>query len=79
MPKQAPEHDATAAASVDPETALDTAQTGKIVGLAPITLTQRRMRGDGPPFFRVGRSVRYRLGDVLAFRDANTVGKKVAK
>lgn len=79
MPKQAPEHDATAAASIDLESAIDTNQTGEILGLAPITLTQRRMRGEGPAFFRVGRSVRYRLGDVLAFRDANTVGKKVSK
>ena len=31
------------------------------------------MRGDGPPMVRIGRSVRYRYGDVLAWIEANRV------
>ena len=64
--------------ALDRETAIDTHQTAKLLGLADITATQLRARGEGPPFFRVGRTIRYRLGDVLDWRDARTVGKRVA-
>jgi hypothetical protein len=47
----------------------------EITGLSTVTLNQMRLRGAGPPFFRIGRSVRYRLGDLLDWRDARTVGK----
>jgi hypothetical protein len=81
MPKQLSSVLATAAAKLDlatasPETAVDTATTGLILGVASITLAQWRARGEGPRFFRIGsRAVRYRLGDVIAFRDARTVGR----
>ncbi len=61
---------------VDPEAAIDTNQLGQLFDLAPITIQQQRARGEGPAFFRVGHSVRYRLGDVLAWRDARKVGGK---
>ena len=36
-------------------------------GLAPATLTNRRWRRQGPPFVKLsGRTVRYRLSDILA-------------
>ena len=63
----------------DLDRAVDTVGVAHLTGQAVITVQQQRGRGEGPPFFRIGRSVRYRLGDVLAYRDANTVGKKVAK
>lgn len=64
---------------LDRERALDTRQVGEILGYAPITLAQMRARGDGPRFFRVNRrTIRYRLGDVLDYRDARTVGMKEA-
>lgn len=41
-------------------------------GTTEAALSQRRVRGDGPPFIRLGkRTVRYRLADVLAFEGAN--------
>lgn len=58
----------------DPEAAIDTAGVARLLDLAPITLYQWRRHGAGPRFFRIGRSVRYRLGDVLAWRDARMVG-----
>jgi hypothetical protein len=58
----------------DRERAITTRQVSELVGLAPITLAQMRVRGEGPPFFRAGRSVRYRLGDVLDWRAARTIG-----
>lgn len=72
-------HDVAAIAlppELDLERALDTRQTAAILGTAEITLAQWRARGAGPRFFRVGgRSVRYRLRDVFAFRDARSAGK----
>jgi predicted DNA-binding transcriptional regulator AlpA len=75
----------TTAASVAPqashdstnlETAIDSRETARILGLSPVTLQQIRARGEGPPFFRIGRTVRYRLGDVIAWRNERTVGRK---
>lgn len=64
---------------LDRERAIDTREASKYVGLAEITLHQMRTRGEGPRFFRAGkRHIRYRLGDVLDYRDARTVGKRVA-
>jgi hypothetical protein len=60
---------------LDLEQAIDTRTAGRILGLDEITLQQHRMHGKGARWFRIGRSVRYRLGDVLAFRDARMVGK----
>jgi hypothetical protein len=34
------------------------------------TLQAERLRGDGCPFVKLGRSVRYRLSDVMQFIDA---------
>lgn len=62
----------------DPEAALTSRQVSVLVGLSPITLDQMRYRGDGPAFFRAGsRHIRYRRADVIAWRDARTVGKRL--
>ncbi len=64
---------------LDGERAIATRQMCELLGIAPITAAQWRQRGEGPRFFRVGkRHVRYRLGDVLAFRDARMVGRRSA-
>lgn len=61
---------------LDAERALDTTQVSVVLGVAPITLAQWRAKGQGPRFFRASaRAVRYRLGDVIAFRDAKAAGK----
>jgi hypothetical protein len=68
-----------APSGLDLERALTTKETGGILGHSDITLQQWRAQGNGPRFFRVGGgkrpAIRYRLGDVLAFRDAKMVGK----
>jgi excisionase family DNA binding protein len=58
------------------ERAVTPRQAAELLGMAQVTLEQWRRRGDGPRFWRVGRRVRYRLADVLAFREARTVGKQ---
>lgn len=61
---------------LDAERALDPTQTSVLLGVATITLAQWRARGKGPRFFRASpRAVRYRLGDVIAFRDARSAGR----
>jgi hypothetical protein len=37
------------------------------------TLQSERVRGVGPAYVKLGRSVRYRRGDVVAFIEANLV------
>jgi hypothetical protein len=36
----------------------------EMIGLAEQTLAQRRCRGDGPPFIKLGGAVRYDLRDL---------------
>jgi hypothetical protein len=61
----------------DLERAITERQLADLFGIAVIAATQNRNRGeDWPPHFRIGkRHIRYRLADVIAWRDARTVGK----
>jgi len=60
---------------LDLEAAVDAHAAARILGLDTVTLQQMRARGAGPRWFRAGtRAVRYRLGDVLEWRDARMVG-----
>jgi predicted DNA-binding transcriptional regulator AlpA len=62
----------------DPNRAIDTSELADRIGLAAITIVQQRALGGGPPFFRVGRQIRYRLRDVDAWIAARTVGKRAS-
>ncbi|MGA2491512.1 MAG: helix-turn-helix domain-containing protein [Roseiarcus sp.] len=44
-----------------------TADAAKITTLAISTLEGMRVRGEGPPFLKIGRRVAYSRGDLLAF------------
>lgn len=64
-------------ATLDLERGLPPKEVGGIIGAAEITLAQWRLKGEGPPWYRCGRrAIRYRLGDVLAWRDSRTVGRR---
>jgi len=39
----------------------------------PAALAQERYRGDGPPYHRLGRAIRYDWAEVMAWVKANTV------
>ena len=41
------------------EEMLTAAEVAKVLKVSESGLAKARMRGDGPPFFRLGRSVRY--------------------
>lgn len=45
----------------------DEAETARHIGKAISTLQKERIRGDGCPFVKIGRLVRYRPEDVRAY------------
>jgi predicted DNA-binding transcriptional regulator AlpA len=48
-----------------------TPEAARYVALSESTLTKMRLRGDGPPFIKVGsRAVAYRTADLDAWLDA---------
>ena len=58
---------------IDPtHVVLDERETSVITGQSQKTLEGWRNRGQDLPFLKLGRRVRYRLSDVLAFMDRNT-------
>ncbi len=59
---------------VEDNTLLTARQAADILQIRAQTLACWRMTGKYLPFIRVGRSVRYRRGDVEAFIASRTVG-----
>lgn len=57
---------------------LNTRQLAERWGCGVQTLVNRRHRGEGPRWFRIGRLVRYRLVDVEAYEDAQAQGGEAA-
>ena len=47
-------------------------EAAKRLGVTRETLANWRWRGDGPRYLRVGRRVRYRLGDLAEYLDEQT-------
>jgi predicted DNA-binding transcriptional regulator AlpA len=45
----------------------------KISGIKRQTSANRRHLGEGPPYYKVGRSVRYKLSEVLAWLEHHRV------
>ena len=50
----------------------DTEGAAARVGVTAETLRNWRWRGDGPPYLKIGRRVRYRLVDLVEFLDRCT-------
>ena len=55
------------AAESEPDRLLHQADVSRRWRISPRTLEAWRHRKAGPPFIRVGRSIRYRLQDVLEY------------
>ena len=53
--------------------ALDTHEAAKRTGLASATLRKLRLTGEGPPFMKLGRAVRYRREDLDAWLEARVI------
>jgi len=45
----------------------NTQQAAAHLQISPSTLNKRRVFGDGPPFVKIGKSVRYRRSDLDAW------------
>lgn len=52
---------------------VDTEGAAARTGLSVATLEKKRVYGDGPPFLKMGRSVRYRLTDLDAWMERQVV------
>jgi predicted DNA-binding transcriptional regulator AlpA len=59
----------------DPDTLLKEQDAAELLDLSVRTLQSWRVRLAGPPFVQLGRAVRYRRRDLIAWIDANTIGK----
>ena len=55
----------------DAQEFLTTADAAKITTLAVSTLEGMRVRGEGPPYLKLGRRVVYAKSDLLAFAFGN--------
>ena len=72
-------HTSTATAEFNPSTAepiaalLNEATAANYLGLTVRYLQKARVRGDGPPFVRIGNRVRYKLSALKAFIDRREV------
>jgi predicted DNA-binding transcriptional regulator AlpA len=50
------------------------AELARRLGLSPATLQKWRSQAKGPRWVRMGRAIRYRVSDVEAWVNAQTVG-----
>jgi hypothetical protein len=61
----------------DPDALLKEREAADLLDLSVRTLQSWRLRLAGPPFVQVGRAIRYRRRDLIAWIDANTIGAKM--
>jgi predicted DNA-binding transcriptional regulator AlpA len=47
-------------------------EASRVLKLSPSWLAKARMRGDGPPYLRLGRAVRYSEGGLLQWMKSRT-------
>ena len=64
---------ATSKKPIDLDVLLSEVWAADLLGLSSRTLQAWRGKNTGPAFVRVGRAVRYRRRDLIAWMDANTV------
>jgi hypothetical protein len=64
---------ASSIGSRDPDESFDEAEAARLLKYSVRTLQARRVRGGGPDFVKIGRSVRYVRRDLIAFRSKHTV------
>lgn len=52
---------------------LNEKQVSKMTGRAEQTLRNDRVKRQGIPYSKIGRSIRYRMDDVISFMEANRI------
>jgi hypothetical protein len=60
--------------TADLDAALNENQAAEFLGVSVRTLQAWRVRGGGPRFCKIGRSVRYQRRVLVAFQESHTVG-----
>jgi predicted DNA-binding transcriptional regulator AlpA len=63
----------TSIAAADPDAALNENQAAEFLGLSVRTLQSWRVRGTGPRYTKIGRSVRYQRRALVKFQEEHTV------
>lgn len=58
---------------------LSTAEVAKLTGRKYQTWANERHEGRGIPYYKVGRSVRYKLSDVIAFMESHRVNPEARR
>lgn len=59
-------------------TLLNTKQVAELLGVSVDALAQNRYLGEGIPYIKIGKRVRYNLDDVIAYLETQKV-KTIAK
>jgi hypothetical protein len=59
--------------SPDLDSALNENQAAEFLGVSVRTLQAWRVRGGGPPYVKIGRSVRYQRQVLVRFQEQHTV------
>jgi hypothetical protein len=57
----------------DPDAGCNEMQAALFLGVSVRTLQAWRVRGGGPRYLKIGRTVRYQRRELVAFQQANTV------
>ncbi len=60
-------------AEVLPDGTLRRPDAAAFLGVRPQTLSRWAVRGEGPPYFRLGKFVFYRLADLVAYKAKRAV------
>jgi predicted DNA-binding transcriptional regulator AlpA len=60
--------------AADLDAALNENQAAEFLGVSVRTLQAWRVRGGGPRYVKIGRSVRYQRRELVAFQQSHTVG-----
>ncbi len=58
---------------LDPDTGCSEMQAANFLGMSVRTLQAWRIRGTGPRYCKIGRSVRYQRRELVAFQRSHTV------
>ena len=56
-----------------PDQTLKRKDAAAFLGVRPATLSRWAVRGEGPPYFRLGKFVFYRLADLKAYKAKHAV------
>ena len=65
-------------ASQDPDGLLTETQVAQLTGLSIRTYQAWRLRGGGPRYIKIGRSIRYKRADVLEWIESNATSNTSA-